>query len=58
MKKLLALILALVTIFGCTAAVAEPVTLVYSEVNPLEGTIVGSIAKFFKERLKSCPAAA
>ena len=52
MKKLLALILALVTIFGCTAAMAEPVTLVYAEVNPLEGTIVGSIAKFFKEKVE------
>ena len=52
MKKLLALILALMTIFGCTAAMAEPVTLVYSEVNPLEGTIVGSIAKFFKEKVE------
>ena len=52
MKKLLALVLALVTIFGCTAAMAEPVTLVYSEVNPLEGTIVGSIAKFFKEKVE------
>ena len=52
MKKLLALVLALVTIFGCTAAMAEPVTLVYSEVNPLEGTIVGSIAKFFKAKVE------
>ena len=52
MKKLLALVLALVTIFGCTAAMADPVTLVYAEVNPLEGTIVGSIAKFFKEKVE------
>ena len=52
MKKLIALILALVLALSCTAALAEPVTLVYSEVNPLEGTIVGSIAKFFKEKVE------
>lgn len=52
MKKLLALVLALVMALGCTAALAEPVTLVYAEVNPLEGTIVGSIAKFFKEKVE------
>lgn len=52
MKKILALVLAVMTIFGCTAALAEPVTLVYAEVNPLEGTIVGSIAKFFKEKVE------
>jgi TRAP-type C4-dicarboxylate transport system substrate-binding protein len=52
MKKLLALVLALVTILSCTAAMAEPVTLVYAEVNPIEGTVVGSIAKFFKEKVE------
>ena len=52
MKKFLALVLAVMTIFSCAAAVAEPVTLVYAEVNPLEGTIVGSIAKFFKEKVE------
>ena len=52
MKKILALVLAVMTIFACTAAMAEPVTLVYAEVNPLEGTIVGSIAKFFKEKVE------
>ena len=52
MKKLLALVLAIMTVFGCSAALAEPVTLVYAEVNPIEGTIVGSIAKFFKEKVE------
>ena len=52
MKKLLALILAAMMLLGCTSALADPVTLVYSEVNPLEGTIVGSIAKFFKEKVE------
>ena len=52
MKKFLALMLAIMTVFGCSAAMAEPVTLVYAEVNPLEGTIVGSIAKFFKEKVE------
>ena len=52
MKKLLALVLAAMMILGCTSALAAPVTLVYSEVNPLEGTIVGSIAKFFKEKVE------
>ena len=52
MKKLLALILAAMMLLGCTSALADPVTLVYSEVNPLEGTIVGSIAKFFKAKVE------
>lgn len=52
MKKLLALVLALVTLLSCTAAMADPVTLVYAEVNPLEGTIVGSIAKYFKQTVE------
>ena len=52
MKKLLALILAAMMLLGCTSALADPVTLVYSEVNPLEGTIVGSVAKFFKEKVE------
>ena len=52
MKKLIALILAAMMLLGCSAALAEPVTLVYAEVNPVEGTIVGSIAKFFKEKVE------
>ena len=52
MKKILSLVLALMMLLGCTAAVAEPVTLVYSEVNPIEGTIVGKIAMFFKEKVE------
>ena len=52
MKKLVALIMSVMMLLGCTAALAEPVTLVYAEVNPIEGTIVGSIAKFFKEKVE------
>ena len=52
MKKLIALILAAMMLLGSAAALAEPVTLVYAEVNPLEGTIVGSVAKFFKEKVE------
>ena len=53
MKKFLALLLAAMMIFGCTAALADPVTLVYSEVNPIEGTVVGSVAKFFKDKVEA-----
>ncbi len=52
MKKIIALILAALMVLCSAAALAEPVTLVYAEVNPLEGTIVGSIAKFFKEKVE------
>ena len=52
MKKIIALILAAMMLLSSAAALAEPVTLVYAEVNPLEGTIVGSIAKFFKEKVE------
>ena len=52
MKKLVALFLALAVLFTCTAALADTVTLTYAEVNPLEGTIVGSIAKHFKEKVE------
>ena len=51
MKKIVALVLAAMMLLGSAAALAEPVTLVYAEVNPLEGTIVGSVAKFFKESI-------
>lgn len=56
MKKLIALVLAIMTVLSCTAAMAAPVTLVYAEVNPLEGTIVGSIAKYFKETVEKLSA--
>lgn len=52
MKKIIALILAAMMLLSSAAALAEPVTLVYAEVNPLEGTIVGSLAKFFKEKVE------
>ena len=52
MKKLVALVLVLAMLLGCTAALADTVTLTYAEVNPVEGTIVGSIAKFFKEKVE------
>ena len=53
MKKLLAVLLALVMVLGCTAALADdPITLTYAEVNPLDGTIVGEMAKAFKEKVE------
>ena len=51
MKKLFSIVLALVLALACVSALAEePVTLTYSEVNPLDGTIVGEMAKAFKEK--------
>ncbi len=50
MKKLLGILLALTLLLGCTAAFADPVTLTYAEVNPLDGTIVGEMAKAFKDK--------
>ena len=52
MKKLVAIILSLVLLGSCVAALADTVTLTYAEVNPLEGTIVGSVAKYFKEKVE------
>ena len=52
MKKLLGILLALALLLGCTAALADPVTLTYAEVNPLEGTIVGEMAKAFKAKVE------
>ena len=53
MKKLLGILLALALLLGCTAALADdPVTLTYSEVNPLDGTIVGEMAKAFKAKVE------
>ncbi len=61
MKKLLPVFLALVMILGLSAcggsadsaapAGDNPVTLVYAEVNPLEGTIVGQTGTFFKDKV-------
>ncbi len=52
MKKLMALVLAIALTLGCAAALAEPITLTYAEVNPLEGTIVGETASFFKQKVE------
>lgn len=55
MKKILALIMALCMIFAICAVSAsaeEAVTLTYAEVNPLDGTIVGEMAKAFKEKVE------
>ncbi len=55
MKKLLALTMVLCMIFAMSAMAAsadEPVTLVYAEVNPLDGTTVGEMAKAFKEKVE------
>ncbi|MDY4543139.1 MAG: TRAP transporter substrate-binding protein [Candidatus Ventricola sp.] len=51
MKRLLALIAALALVLTCAAASAEPVTLTYAEVNPLD-TIVGKIATDFKAKVE------
>ena len=50
MKKLLGIVLALALLLSCTAALADPVKLTYAEVNPLDGTIVGEMAKAFKAK--------
>ena len=50
MKKLLGLVLVLAMVLSCASALAEPVTLTYAEVNPLDGTIVGEMAKAFKAK--------
>ena len=54
MKKILALVLALcmVLALGVTAFADDPITLVYAEVNPLEGTTVGAVALYFKEKVE------
>ena len=51
MKKLVTLVLALALVFCAVAAMAEPVTLTYAEVNPLD-TIVGQTATAFKEKVE------
>ena len=52
MKKLIGLLLALIMLAGCTASLADTVTLTYAEVNPLEGTIVGEMARAFKTKVE------
>ena len=52
MKKLIGLFLALSLLVGCSAAMADTVTLTYAEVNPVEGTIVGEMAKAFKNKVE------
>ena len=52
MKKVVGLMMALVMLLGCAAALADPVTLTYAEVNPVEGTIVGDVATAFKAKLE------
>lgn len=52
MKKLLGIILALVMLASCATALADTVTLTYAEVNPVEGTIVGEMAKAFKSKVE------
>ena len=52
MKKLIGLFLALSLLVGCSAAMADTVTLTYAEVNPVEGTIVGEMAKAFKSKVE------
>ena len=55
MKKVLALVMALCMVFALCAVSAsadEPVTLTYAEVNPLDGTIVGEMAKAFKAKVE------
>ncbi|MBR3106891.1 MAG: TRAP transporter substrate-binding protein [Clostridia bacterium] len=53
MKKFLGIILALALLLSCASALAEdPITLTYAEVNPLDGTIVGEMAKAFKAKVE------
>lgn len=52
-KKVISMLLALVMVLCIGSAFAEaPVVLTYAEVNPLEGTIVGETAKFFKQKVE------
>lgn len=55
MKKCFVSLMALCMAFSlCTvsASAEEPITLTYAEVNPLDGTIVGEMAKAFKEKVE------
>ena len=56
MKKLICIALALVMVLGLAVTVSAEgprVTLTYAEVNPIEGTIVGMIATYFKEQVET-----
>ncbi|MBR2528497.1 MAG: TRAP transporter substrate-binding protein [Blautia sp.] len=53
MKKFLAALMTLCMAFSLCAVTVladDPITLTYAEVNPLDGTIVGEMAKAFKEK--------
>ena len=52
MKKLFSIVLVLAMVLACSAALAEPVTLTYAEVNPVNGTVVGDVALAFKDKLE------
>ncbi|MBQ8128955.1 MAG: TRAP transporter substrate-binding protein [Clostridia bacterium] len=56
MKKALILVMALALVLVSAAAMADPVTLTYAEVNPVEGTIVGELAKAFKSKVEELSA--
>ncbi len=56
MKKALILVMALALVLVSAAAMADPVTLTYAEVNPVEGTIVGEMAKAFKSKVEELSA--
>ena len=51
MKKLVTLVLALALVLCAAVSMAEPITLTYAEVNPLD-TIVGKIATDFKAKVE------
>ena len=51
MKKVLALVLVLTVAMSASVAMADPVTLVYAEVNPVD-TIVGQIGQAFKTKVE------
>lgn len=50
MKKFLAILLSAVVVFGATAALADTVTLVYAEVNPIT-SLMGQTAQFFADKV-------
>ena len=52
MKKLLGILLALALLLGCTVAFADPITLTYAEVNPIDTTVVGAVALAFKDKVE------
>ena len=61
MKKMLGILLALALLLGCTAALADPITLTYAEVNPVpttleenaeKGSVVSDVAWAFKTKLE------